>query len=78
MGAYTNTITDEQAIQVLSHSMIIGPSASGYTFAYSGDGETFTNYSASTPAGESTIINGLAFGTYVKLVGNSGTVKISF
>lgn len=78
MAAYNETLMGEQPIQVLSHSMIIGPSASGYTFAYSADGVTYTNYSDSTPAGENLIVNGLAFGTYIKLVGNEGEVKISF
>lgn len=78
MAAYNKTLTGEQPIQVLSHSMIIGPSASGYTFAYSGDGEVYTEYSQETPAGENLIVNGLAFGTYVKLVGNEGEVQISY
>lgn len=78
MAAYNETLTGEQAIQVLSHSMIIGPSASGYTFCYSADGVNFTPYSASTPANENLIVNGLAFGTYVMLSGNTGEVQISF
>lgn len=78
MAAINTTLTGEQPIQVLSHSVIIGPSASGYTFAYSGDGETYTQYSQDTPAGENLIVNGLAFGTYIKLVGNTGEVKISY
>ena len=78
MAAYTNTLKGEQPVQVLSHSMIIGPSASGYTFCYSADGATYTAYSASTPANENLIVNGLAFGTYVMLSGNTGEVKISY
>ena len=78
MAAYNETLTGEQVIQVLSHSMIIGPSDDGYTFCYSADGVNFTPYDQDTPAGENTIINGLAFGTYVMLSGNTGEVQISF
>ena len=78
MGVISNILTGEQPFQVLSHSIVFGPSASGYTFAYSGDGVVYTEYSDATPANETLIVNGLAFGTYVKLVGNEGEVKYSF
>ena len=78
MGVITNIISGEQPVQVMSHSIVFGPSASGYTFAYSGDGVLYTNYTDSTPANETLIVNGLAFGTYVKLVGNTGNVKYSY
>ena len=75
---YNETIEGEGVVQVLSHSIIIGPSASGYTFCYSADGVNFTPYDQDTPAGENLIVNGLAFGTYVMLSGNTGDVQISF
>lgn len=78
MAAYNETLRGEQPIQVLSHSMIIGPSESGYTFCYSADGVTYTPYDQDTPANENLIVNGLAFGTYIKLSGNTGEVQISF
>ena len=78
MGVISNILSGEQPVQVLSHSIVFGPSASGYTFAYSGDGVLYTEYSDPTPANETLIVNGLAFGTYVKLVGNTGDVKYSY
>ena len=78
MGAITNKLLGEQPLQVLSHSIVFGPSASGYTFAYSGDGVLYTEYSEDTPANETLIVNGLAFGTYVKLKGNTGEVQYSY
>ena len=78
MGVISNILKDEQPVQVLSHSIVFGPSASGYTFAYSGDGVLYTEYSEATPANETLIVNGLAFGTYVKLKNNVGNVQYSF
>ncbi len=71
-------ITGEEEVQILSHSFIVSPSESGYTLAYSGDGLNYTAYSDATPANENLIVNGVAFGTYIKLVGNTSEVTISY
>lgn len=71
-------ITGEEEVQILSHSFIVSPSESGYTLNYSGDGVVYTAYSDATPANENLIVNGVAFGTYIKLVGNTSEVQISY
>lgn len=71
-------ITGETAVQILSHSFVVSQSESGYTLNYSGDGVSWTAYSESTPANEDLIVNGVAFGTYIKLAGNTGEVQISY
>lgn len=74
----TLKITGEQPFQVNAHSFIASPSATEYTFAYSADGKTYTNYTQSTPANENLIVFGVAFGTYCKLVGASGEIEIRY
>lgn len=78
MAIYNNKVSGETAFQVMSHSLIIGPSESGYSLAYSADGENFTEYSEPVPAGQNCIVNGVAFGTYIMLSGNTGEVSVSF
>lgn len=71
-------IKGEAPFQVLSHSFIVSPSNEGYTMNYSADGENWTAWSASTPASENLIVNGVAWGTYIKLAGNNSDVKVSY
>lgn len=71
-------ISGETPFQVLSHSFVVSQSESGYTLNYSGDGVSWTAYSESTPASEDLIVNGVAFGTYIKLAGNTSEVQISY
>lgn len=71
-------ISGETPFQVLSHSFIVSQSESGYTLNYSGDGITWTAYDEATPANEDLIVNGIAFGTYVKLAGNTSEVTINY
>ena len=71
-------IVGAKPFQVLSHSFIVSPSSEGYTLNYSGDGKNWTAWSAATPANENLIVNGIAWGTYIKLAGNNSTVKISY
>ena len=78
MGNILIKIKGEQPFQVLSHSFIVSPSSEGYTMNYSGDGEHWTPWTASTPADENLIVNGVAFGTYIKLAGNNSEVKVSY
>ena len=71
-------ISGETPFQVLSHSFIVSQSESGYTLNYSGDGITWTAYDEATPANEDLIVNGIAFGTYVKLANNTSEVTINY
>lgn len=74
----TVKITGETAVQVQAHSFVVSQSESGYTLNYSGDGVNWTAYSDSTPANEDLIVNGIAWGTYIKLAGNTGEVTINW
>ena len=69
-------VLDEERFKVVKNQFMVGPSANGYTLAYSADGVNFTNYSEATPAGENLIVNGFMQYGWAKLVGNSGEVEI--
>ena len=71
-------ISGEAAFQVLSHSFTVSPSSEGYTLNYSADGLNWTAYTEATPANENLIVNGIAFGQYIKLVGNNSEVQIVY
>lgn len=71
-------ISGEQPFQVLAHSFTVSPSSEGYTLAYSADGVSYTNYDEPTPANEVLIVNSIAKGQYIKLVGNASEVKIQY
>lgn len=70
------TITGEAKFKALKNQFMVGPSASGYTLAYSADGVNFTNYSEATPANENLIVNGAMQYGFFKLVGNTEEVDI--
>ena len=74
----TIKISGEAELQILAHSFVVSQSESGYTLNYSGDGVSWTAYSEATPANEDLIVNGVAWGTYIKLVGNTSEVTISY
>lgn len=74
----TLKISGETPVQILAHSFVVSQSESGYTLNYSGDGITWTQHSEATPANEDLIVNGIAWGTYIKLVGNTSEVVINF
>lgn len=74
----TLKISGETPVQILAHSFIVSQSESGYTLNYSGDGITWTPYSEATPANEDLNVFGIAWGTYIKLVGNTSEVVINF
>lgn len=71
-------ISGEAPFSVLSHSFGISQSESGYTLNYSGDGLAWTAYSEATPANEDLFVNGVPFGSYFKLVGNTSEVQIIY
>jgi len=74
----TIKLSGETPVQILAHSFVVSQSASGYTLNYSGDGLAWTAYSEATPANEDLIVNGVAWGTYIKLVGNTSEVVINY
>ena len=71
-------ISGETEFQVLSHSFSVSPSESGYVLCYSADGTNYTQYSEAVPANENLIVNGIAFGQYIKLSGNTSTVDVIY
>lgn len=74
----TIKVSGETPVQILAHSFVVSQSESGYTFNYSGDGINWTAYSEATPANEDLIVNGIAWGTYIKLAGNTSEVTINY
>lgn len=71
-------LSGETPVQILAHSFIVSQSESGYTLNYSGDGLSWTAYDQETPANEDLIVNGIAWGTYIKLAGNTSEVTINY
>lgn len=74
----TIKLSGETPVQILAHSFIVSQSESGYTLNYSGDGLRWTSYPESTPAFEDLICFGIAWGTYIKLAGNTSEVTINY
>ena len=74
----TIKVSGETPVQILAHSFVVSQSESGYTLNYSGDGINWTAYSDSTPSSEDLIVNGIAWGTYIKLAGNTSEVTINY
>lgn len=74
----TFKLMGETPAQILANSFIVSQSESGYTLNYSGDGLSWTAYSEATPASEDCIVVNCAWGTYIKLVGNTGEVTINY
>lgn len=71
-------VEKEQVFGIPTTSFGVSASTSGYTLAYSADGETWTNYTEATPANEVLIVNGTPKGFSFKLVGNTDTVYIQY
>ena len=69
-------VLDQERFKVAKNQFIVGPSANGYTLAYSADGVNFTEYTEATPAGENLIVNGVPQYAWCKLVGNEGEVDV--
>ena len=71
------TVSGENPFKVLKETFTLGPSAQGFTLAYSTSKDgTFTEYEEATPAGEVLIVNGVTPYSWFKLVGNTGEVEI--
>lgn len=67
-------IGPDASFQVLSHSFSVSPSESPFYLQYSADGIDWTDYpnneeSEELPANETLIVNGCAFGQFIKLDG---------
>lgn len=71
-------INGKAAFQVLSHSFSVSPSSEGYTLQYSADGINWTDYEEEVPADETLIVNGIAFGQFIRLDGNESEVTIIY
>lgn len=71
-------INGEKPFQILSHSFSVSPSESGYTLQYSANGIDYTDWSSSTPANDTLIVNGVAKGMFFKLKDNTSEVDIQF
>ena len=71
-------IQGEQPFQVDAHSFSVSPSNEGYVLEYSADGETYTAYEEEVPAGETLIVNGVAFNQFIRLSGNDSEVTIIY
>ena len=69
-------IQGEQPFQVDAHSFSVSPSNEGYTLEYSADGVEYTAYDEEVPAGETLIVNGVAFNQFIRLSGNDSEVTI--
>lgn len=74
----TIKVSGETPVQILAHSFVVSQSESGYVLNYSGDGISWTEFSDAVPANEDLICNGVAWGTFIKLVGNTSEVTISY
>lgn len=61
----------DAAFQVLSHSFSVSPSQNSYILQYSASGREgeWTDYEEEVPADETLIVNGCAFGQYIRLDG---------
>lgn len=74
----TVKITGATPFQVLAHSCVISPSEDGYTLNYSADGINYTAWDEATPANETLMVNGLAYGTYLMCSGNTSQLVINY
>ena len=71
-------VTGDTPFQVMAHSCAVSPSEQGYTLQYSADGVNYTAWEEATPANENLIVNGLAWGTYLRLSGNTSEVVVNY
>lgn len=71
-------VKNEEQFSIPTEGFIISPSSSGYTLAYSADGQSFTDYSEPTPANEVCIVRSGVKHVVYKLVGNADTVYINY
>ena len=78
MGNISVKVKGERPVQILAHSFIVSPSSEGYTLNYSADGKNWTAWTAATPANDNLIVNGLAFGSYIKFAGNNSELMLSY
>lgn len=71
------TVKGEEVFRAQKDQFAIGPSSSGYTLAYSGDGVSFNNDTdAVVPANENLMYLGAVQYAYYKLVGNTGEITV--
>lgn len=66
-------ITGEEVFRCYGSSMAVASTYNDYTLNYSVDGENWTQYAETIPAGENLIVTDLVSGVYLRLVGNTNT-----
>ena len=59
----------DASFQVNSHSFSVSPSSQPFYLQYSADGINWTDFEDEIPADETLIVNGCAFGQFIKLDG---------
>lgn len=66
-----NKIGPDASFQVLSHSFSVSPSSEPYNLQYSANGldGSWTDYEEEIPADETLIVNGCAYGQFIRLEG---------
>lgn len=64
-------IEADASFEVLSHSFTVSPSSEPYILQYSANGldGSWTDYEEEIPADETLIVNGCAFGQFIRLEG---------
>ena len=68
----------EEPFSILKNTFAISPSKSGYTLAYSADGQNSTNVDKATPANENLIVTNVPEEIYFKCVGNTDEIIIKY
>lgn len=72
-------VNKEEIFNSYGATMAISSTESGYTLAYSVDGDNWSQYEDAIPAGENCVVTDLVNGMFFKLVGNtSDEVVIKF
>ena len=70
-------VSGETPFRAIKNQVMIGPSESGYTLAYSVEKDgVYTPYSDATPAGENCLMNGVMQYCWLMLSGNTSEVKV--
>lgn len=64
-------ISGEEVFRCYGKTMAVAATYADYTLRFSVDGENWTDYAETIPAGENLIVNDLVQGIYLQLSGNT-------
>ena len=64
-------ISGEEVFRCYGKTMAVAATSADYTLRFSVDGENWTDYAETIPAGENLIVNDLVQGIYLQLSGNT-------